>query len=95
MKLNEVIIKPVLTEKATQKANNKVYTFEINPQANKTKVKEVIEKLFKVKVESVRIINRQGKMRRSGRKMIQKKMANRKIALIGVKEGKIEIFPQT
>lgn len=94
MKIEQILIKPLLTEKGTTLANNKVYLFEVNRKANKHMVKETLEKLYKVKVSDVRIMIRKGKKKRVGRKMTVKNLANRKIAFIKLSEGKIDLFPQ-
>ena len=63
--LYDVIRSPVITEKATQDSeNNKKYIFKIRPSANKKQVKEAIEFIFNVKVESVNTINVKGKIKR-------------------------------
>jgi len=94
MKINEVLIRPVLTEKATSLAAHKVYAFEVNRKANKTVIAEAIKKIFSVKIDKVRLITRPGKVHRSGRKMTAKKTSPRKIAYVTVSEGKIDLFPQ-
>lgn len=94
MRLDQIIIKPVLTEKATNLVKNKIYTFEVNPKANKFQIAESLEKLYQVKVGIVRVAMRSGKVRKTGKKMIPKKTTPRKIAYIQVKEGKIDLFPQ-
>ncbi|OGK12891.1 50S ribosomal protein L23 [Candidatus Roizmanbacteria bacterium RIFCSPHIGHO2_02_FULL_37_15] len=94
MKINNILIRPVVTEKATNLIGNKVYTFETNLRADKHKIKEALEKLYKVKVKKVRIMIRVGKKRKVGKRMVVKKLANKKIALIELSEGKIELFPQ-
>ncbi|MFW6123831.1 MAG: 50S ribosomal protein L23 [Acidobacteriota bacterium] len=64
----KVIIKPVITEKSTWlKDKNRDICFEVDPKANKIEIKEAVEKLFDVKVESVRIVKKKGKIRRVGR----------------------------
>lgn len=95
MKINNIIISPILTEKATKLANNKVYSFIVNRKATKGSVKEALESLYKVKTASIRIISRKGKVKRVGRKSIAKQMSDRKIALVEVREGTISLFPQT
>ncbi|MBI5127576.1 50S ribosomal protein L23 [Candidatus Roizmanbacteria bacterium] len=95
MKINNTIIAPVLTEKATNLAKDKVYMFVVNLKANKFQIKNVLEKIYKVKVEGVRVMIRKGKSRRSGRKMVAKKLTSKKIAYVKLKEGKIDLFPQT
>lgn len=94
MKINNIIIAPVLTEKATGLVSNSVYMFEINLKSNKFQVKEALEKLYKVKVGEVRISIRKGKTRRYGRRMKAKKLTDRKIAYIKLKEGKLDLFPK-
>lgn len=94
MKINEVILKPVLTEKATNLTKNKVYMFEVGMKVNKHKVKTVLEQLYKVSVREVRIMIRKGKERKAGRRMKTKKLSDTKIAYVVLKEGTIDLFPQ-
>lgn len=94
MDIQHVIVKPLLTEKATGAATVKQYTFEVNRHANKYQVKTALEKLYGVKVASVTISVRKGKVRRVGRKMSPKEMPERKIAVARVTEGVINVFPQ-
>lgn len=95
MKINEVIVKPVLTEKSTSLVKDNFYTFQVNLRANKHQIKEVIEKLYSVKVDEIKIIIRKGKKRRIGKRQIEKTLPTIKIAIVKLKEGKINIFPQT
>jgi large subunit ribosomal protein L23 len=70
MNVHEVIRRPVVTEKGvTAKDENRTLCFEVAPGANKTEVKQAVERLFKVKVAEVRTANMEGKMRRRGRFM--------------------------
>ncbi len=94
MKINETIVSPVLTEKATFNTKDKVYMFVVNQKSTKFQVKAALEKIFSVKVSDVRIMVRKGKEVRRGRKMLAKKLADQKIAYVKLKEGKIDIFPQ-
>lgn len=94
MKINETILSPVLTEKATGNASNKVYMFLVNQKATKSQVKSALEKLYSVKVSDMRVMIRKGKEVRRGRRMISKKTADQKIVYVKLKEGKIDIFPQ-
>jgi large subunit ribosomal protein L23 len=68
MNANEIIRRPLVTEKSTllREATN-VIAFEVAPKANKIQVKQAVEELFKVKVEEVRLFNVRGKMKRMGR----------------------------
>ena len=94
MKINEVIIRPIVTEKATQMVAKNIYTFMVHSAANKNQLKNVLEKLYKVKVGVVRITNRQGKMKRIGRTMRTVQQPSKKIAYVTLTEGKIDLFPQ-
>jgi large subunit ribosomal protein L23 len=63
-----VIIRPLITEQGMHFANVKgAYSFEVNKRANKTQIKNAVEKIYSVKVSKVRTANRRGKYRRRGR----------------------------
>ncbi|MCR5300342.1 MAG: 50S ribosomal protein L23 [Erysipelotrichaceae bacterium] len=64
----EMIIKPVVTEKSLkiQEENNTV-VFEVEKSMNKIHVKQAIEEIYNVKVESVNIVNTKSKTKRVGR----------------------------
>ncbi len=89
----KIILKPVITEKSTMlKEMNREVCFEVDSRANKSEIKKAAEQLFKVKVESVRIMNKRGKKRRVGRTEGRKK--DWKKAYLKLKEGEkmIEYF---
>ena len=68
MNIHDVILRPVVTEKGmTAKDEHGTLCFEVAQAANKTQVKQAVERLFKVKVAEVRTANLEGKMRRRGR----------------------------
>jgi large subunit ribosomal protein L23 len=61
----QVVLRPLITEKATHLSErHNAYTFEVNPLATKTEIKEAVQALFDVRVADVRTQNRRGKMRR-------------------------------
>lgn len=63
----DVIITPVITENSMDLVRNqKKYTFKVAKDANKIEIKNAVEELFKVKVESVNIMNYDGKNKRMG-----------------------------
>ena len=62
-----VIIAPVITEKSESLKANNVYVFKVNKKANKTQIKNEIERQFSVKVVSVNTVNAVQKKRRVGR----------------------------
>ena len=64
----DVIKAPIITEKtATLSQNGNVITFSVDPKANKTQIKQAVEAIFNVKVESVNTINVHPKKKRVGR----------------------------
>ena len=69
MKANQIIRRPLVTEKSTlmRETGANVIAFEVDPHANKIEVKDAVEELFKVKVEEVRTTITAGKLRRRGR----------------------------
>ena len=69
MNANQIIRRPLVTEKSTllRESGANVIAFEVAPSANKIQVKQAVEELFKVKVEEVRVFNVRGKMKRMGK----------------------------
>jgi large subunit ribosomal protein L23 len=64
----KVLLAPVISEKATFVAEkNEQIVFKVLPDATKPEIKAAVELLFKVEVESVQTVNREGKQKRSGR----------------------------
>ena len=93
LKYYDVILKPVITEKSMDAMADRKYTFYVNPEANKTQIKEAVEKMFDgVKVEKVNTLNIDGKAKRRG--YIEGKTAKKKKAVVKLTEDskEIEIF---
>ena len=67
MLAEDIIIKPLLTEKGYDGIADKKYTFIVAKSASKTEVKIAVEKLFGVDVDYVNIVNCKGKLKRMGR----------------------------
>ena len=89
----DVILKPVITEKSMEDMSAKKYTFLVHPEANKTQIKEAVEKMFEgTKVSNVNTMNLEGKTRRRG--MTFGKTAAKKKAIVQLTEDSadIEIF---
>lgn len=64
----DIIKAPIITEKSSNIATNeRNYVFEVDSRANKTQIKEAIQKIFNVKVDSVNTINVHPKKKRVGR----------------------------
>ena len=93
IKYDDVIPKPVITEKSMNQMGEKKYTFLVHPQATKSQVKEAVEKMFEgTKVASVNTMNCDGKTKRRG--MVYGKTAQTKKAIVKLTEDSkdIEIF---
>ena len=89
----DVILKPVVTEKTMALMADKKYTFLVHTEANKTQIKEAVEKMFPgTKVAGVNTINMDGKNKRRG--MVVGKTAKSKKAIVALTEDSrdIEIF---
>lgn len=67
MLAQDIIIKPIVTEKSMMGIADKKYTFEVAKAANKIEIAKAVEELFKVKVLKVNTVNMRGKFRRQGR----------------------------
>ena len=64
----DIIKAPVITEKSSNIASNdRKYVFKVDAKANKSQIKDAIEKIFKVEVESVNTVNVHPKKKRVGR----------------------------
>ena len=63
----DIIKAPIITEKSSTLAQSNVITFSVDVNANKTQIKQAVEKIFNVKVESVNTVNVKPKKKRVGR----------------------------
>ena len=86
----DVILKPVLTEKSMNIMADKKYTFLVHPDANKSQIKEAVEKMFDgAKVAKVNTQNLDGKTKRRG--MVYGKTAKSKKAYVQLTADSAEI----
>ena len=91
--LADLILKPIVTEKATRQMEENKYVFDVLPKATKPEIKAAIESLFDVSVTSVNTLKLPRKKRRVGRYIGYK--AQYKRAIVTLKEGdKITLFPE-
>lgn len=61
MKAQDIVIRPIITEKSMTGVANKKYTFEVCQDANKIEIAKAVEELFGVKVQKVNTLNVRGK----------------------------------
>ena len=88
---NEVLLAPVVTEKSYELIDERKYSFRVHQNAHKTQVRQAVEELFDVKVESVNILKVQPKPKRRG--LQRGKRPGWKKAIVQLREGdSIEIF---
>ena len=81
----EIIKEPVITEKSANIAQEGKYVFKVDPKANKTEIKQAIEKIFNVKVVEISTMNEKTKKKRVGR---YSGLSNRsKKAIVRLAEG--------
>ena len=90
--VHDIIIKPIISEASMDAAQEKKYTFKVNPKAGRIEIARAVEELFKVKVAKVNVMNYQGKAKRAGRTMKMGRRPDWKRAIVTLAEGSIEII---
>ena len=83
--LYNIIMSPVITEKATKISENNQYVFKVSISSDKRVIKQAIEKLFKVKVKSINTTKVKGKTKVF--KGTKGRRADYKKAIVSLKEG--------
>lgn len=85
-RLYQVILKPIISEKTTNVADQHgQIVFQVLPDATKSEISAAVEALFEVKVKSVQVSNMKGKEKRFGR--VQGRRSNWKKAYVSLQEG--------
>lgn len=88
----DIVLRPIVTEKSSlAKETSNQYVFEVARDANKIEIAKAVERLFKVKVLAVRVINMEGKQRRLGKHSGKRSDWRKAIVKIGPKD-KISFF---
>ena len=88
---NQVLLAPVVSEKSYSLITDRKYTFKVHEDAHKTQVRQAVEELFDVKVQSVNIVKVQSKPKRRG--LTRGRRPGWKKAIVQLREGEaIEIF---
>jgi large subunit ribosomal protein L23 len=88
---NQVLLAPVVSEKSYSLITDRKYTFKVHEDAHKTQIRQAVEELFDVKVESVNIVKVQSKPKKRG--FIKGRRPGWKKAIVELKAGyEIEIF---
>lgn len=93
IKYYDVILKPVVTEKSMNAMSEKKYTFLVHPEANKSMIKEAVEKMFEgTKVAKVNTMNLEGKNKRRGYTTGKTAKTKKAIVQLTADSKDIEIF---
>ena len=89
----DILLRPVLTEKSMNMMESKEYTFYVHPEANKSMIKEAVEKMFEgAKVASVNTMNIPGKKKRRGNVIGYTAKRKKAIVQLTPESVDIEIF---
>ena len=92
MNIYQVLKRPILTEKSDYQRDDNQYVFEVDRRANKLQIREAIETLFDVRVDSVNTMMMKPKRRRLGRRMITTRPAWKKAVVTLAPGERIQEF---
>ncbi|MDR2088228.1 MAG: 50S ribosomal protein L23 [Clostridiales Family XIII bacterium] len=88
----DIILKPVISERSMDEAQNRKYTFKVAVDANKTEVKHALEEIFGIDVKKVNIMNVKGKTKRMGKNVGRTAASKKAIVTLAPKSKEIEFF---
>ena len=89
----DVIVRPVVSEKSYALLDHGVYTFVVHSDANKIEIRNAVQEIFNVRVESVNTLNRPGKRKRNRRSFTFGKRPDTKRAIVTLQPGdRIDLF---
>jgi large subunit ribosomal protein L23 len=88
----DIILKPVISERSMDEAQNKKYTFKVATDANKSEVKRALEEIFGIEIEKVNTMNVRGKKKRMGKNVGRTAASKKAIVTLTPKSKEIEFF---
>ena len=88
----DVIVKPVISERSMDDAQERKYTFQVATGANKTQVKHALEEIFDIEIAKVNIMNVKGKKKRQGRTSGMTAASKKAIVTLKPASKEIEFF---
>ena len=89
----DVILEPVISEKAFALLEQNVYTFKVHPSSSKPEIANAVEEIFDVHVRNVNTLRRKGKRIRNRRRLTYGSRPDTKRAMVTLAEGdSIELF---
>ncbi len=87
-----ILVRPLITEKATRLGGDNKYCFQVQKAANKIQIKEAVEKGFNVKVLNVHVMNMKGKPKRVRGNRITRSPTWKKAVVTLHPDDKLELF---
>ncbi|WP_280772128.1 50S ribosomal protein L23 [Salipaludibacillus daqingensis] len=90
--VRDLIKRPIITERSADLMVDKKYTFEVDPRANKSQIKDAIEEIFGVKVINVNTMNYKGKFKRFGRHSGYTRKRKKAIVQLSADSKELEFF---
>ena len=88
-----IVLRPVVSEKSYALLDDGVYTFVVDPRANKTEIRPAVESIFNVRVTNVNTLNRKGKRKRNRRQATFGKRPDTKRAIVTLAcDDRIDLF---
>lgn len=92
----QVLLRPVVSEKSYALMEDNTYVFEVNPDANRTEIRQAVELVFNVHVTKVNTLNRKGKRRRNRRSNTWGARPDAKRAMVTLQAGdRIDLFEKS
>ncbi len=89
----DIVLRPVVSEKSYALLDDGVYTFVVDPRANKTEIRQAVESIFNVRVTNVNTLNRKGKRKRNRRQATFGKRPDTKRAIVTLAaDDRIDLF---
>ena len=88
----DLIIKPIISERSMDDAQERKYTFQVATDANKTQVRHALEEIFDIEVSKVNIMNIRGKKKRQGRNVGMTSASKKAIVTLKPTSKEIEFF---
>lgn len=89
----DIVLRPVVSEKSYSLLDDGVYTFVVDPAANRTEIRQAIESIFNVRVTNVNTLNRKGKRKRNRKQATFGTRPDTKRAIVTLAgEDRIDLF---
>jgi len=88
----DIVLRPVISERSMDDAQERKYTFKVHVDANKTQVKDALEEIFDIRIAKVNIMNVKGKKKRQNRNVGYTSASKKAIVTLAEGSNEIEFF---